>query len=126
MKFLSWLFSISKRHYNDAVRYEKGKAVSKIFIIILMLLLVGLTLGVEYWALTTMQAGGSEFFLGVMEFVLAIIIGIVTVESCIVYSYFGFKYAIVGTLADFLNKNEQKRKNKQSEDATVQNENNST
>lgn len=121
MKFLSWLFNMSVRHHNDAIRYERGKATSKIFIIILMLLFVGLTLGVEYWALTTMQSGGSDFLLGVMEFVLAIIIGLATVETCIAYSYFGFKYAAIGTLDKFINKYEQKRKNKQSDVLTVQN-----
>ncbi|MGN0961320.1 MAG: hypothetical protein ACI4PF_03885 [Christensenellales bacterium] len=109
MQFLSWLFNLSVRHNADARRYEKGKISTRIFIIILMPSLVALTLYLEYWS---MGLWAENVFWGFFSLILAIIIGIVTTEFCSIYSYFGFKYAILGTIETFINKAEQKRKNK--------------
>ena len=59
MRFLGWLFSVGSRHYRDMRRYERGGVGARIFSIIISLLFIAASLGLEYWFLSSIITGGS-------------------------------------------------------------------
>ena len=111
MKFLSWLFQMSVRHNGDARRYEKGGVFSRIFAMIVMVVLVGATVGVEVWSFSVYSTTTEGMLGGFLASFLALGLGISSIEYNVLYAYFGLKFAIVGTLESFIEKG-QKKKNK--------------
>ncbi len=127
MKFLGWLFSISSRHYRDIRRYEKGGIGARIFSIILSMLFIGASLGLEYWFLSSLMTGGSLGG-GITKVVALIFIGIFFVatfiaalEYCGVYAFTAFAMAIMGVVYKaekrkaLLEKNQKKIENLEAE-----------
>lgn len=96
MKFLSWIFNINKRHGRDIRAYEKGKLSTKIITLIIMLVFFLGSIGLEYWCINLFKEGNVLVSFFVLLLVIALIGG--TIDYCLVYSYVGFKTAIVGTL----------------------------
>lgn len=96
MKFLSWIFNINKRHGRDIRAYEKGKLSTKIITLIIMLVFFLGSIGLEYWCINLFKEGNVLVAFFVLLLVIALIGG--TIDYCLVYSYVGFKTAIVGTL----------------------------
>lgn len=109
MKFLQWLFSVGDRHYGDAVRYDRGGKGTRIFAIIMLVAFVALTLLLEWWAVNLFN---ENAIYGILVFVLVLGAIEVTIEYCIVYSVYGFTYAIAGTVGDIIKKRELKRLDK--------------
>lgn len=109
MKFLQWLFSVGDRHYGDAVRYNRGGITTRIFAIIMLVVFVALTLALEWWAINLFN---ENAIYGILVFVLVLGAVEVTVEYCIVYSVYGFTYAVSGTIGDIVKKRELRRLNK--------------
>lgn len=114
MKFLSWIFNINRRHAWDIRRYEKGKLGTKIMAIVLLLLLVGATLGIEYWGITLLK--NNEGLQGLLVIILLLIpITATTLEFCGLYSYLGFKMFLWGTLESIAKKIDKKKEQKKIE-----------
>ncbi len=109
MKFVQWLFSVGDRHYGDAVRYDRGGKGTRIFAIIMLVAFVALTLLLEWWAVNLFN---ENAIYGILVFVLVLGAIEVTIEYCIVYSVYGFTYAIAGTVGDIIKKRELKRLDK--------------
>lgn len=112
MKFLNWLFNINRRHAWDIRNYEKGKLGTKILAIVLLFLLVGATLGIEYWGITLLK----EDLRGLLVIILLLIpIAGTTLEFCGLYSYLGFKMFLWGTVESIAKKIDKKREQKKIE-----------
>ena len=77
MKFLGWLFSLERRHRFGVRAYERGGAGIRLFTLLMYVVLFGGTLGLEYWAISTMLSGQIS---GVLILILAIIVGLAAVE----------------------------------------------
>lgn len=118
MKFLSWLFQMSVRHNGDARRYEKGGVFSRIFAMLVMGLLVGVTIGVEVWSISVYSTTTEGMMGGFLASFLALALGICAIEYNVIYAYFGLKFAIVGTLESFIEKG-QRKKNKNSKKTEI-------
>ena len=123
MRFLGWLFSVGSRHYRDMRRYERGGVGARIFSIIISLLFIAASLGLEYWFLSSIMTGGSLGG-GIAKVVALIFIGIFFVatfitalEFCVVYAFTAFKMAIMGVVYSaekrkaILQKNQKKIEN---------------
>ncbi len=112
MKFLSFiwkLFDFSARHWREARQLEKGKISTRIFIMLGVLLGAAATIAVEYWAVSLFK-GGDNLIYGIFVTILAIVIGLATTEFGLVYSWFGFTSAIVGTLSKAIEKAKLKKR----------------
>ena len=117
MKFLKWLFNLRAKHHWDMARYERGKMATKIFVIVLLLVLAGGTLGVEYWC---MNLFNTNFLYGLLVLIFLFIpLTAVSFEYCGLYSYLGFKMFVWGTIESVVNKIDKK---KRSEDNILANE----
>lgn len=102
MRFLLWLFDASRRHYGGIRRYEKGGTGVRILTLILSLLFLGVTLGLEYWLLSSLH-NNSAFGGGVGKVVVLFFIGLLfvafavaTLEFCAVYAFTAFRMAAWG------------------------------
>lgn len=95
MGFLRWVFGVSRRHYRDARRYEKGGVGIRIYALIFVLCLVGATAALETWWLGLFE---TNIAAGLVVTLLYLAVLATAVEYCGVYSAFGFLYAIRGTL----------------------------
>lgn len=117
MKFLKWLFNLRAKHHWDMARYERGKMSTKIFVIVLLLVLAGATLGVEYWC---MNLFNTNFLHGLLVLIFLFIpLTAVSFEYCGLYSYLGFKMFVWGTIESVAHKIDKK---KRSEDNILANE----
>lgn len=101
MKFLSWVFNIRKRHGRDIRAYENGKLSTKIITLIIMLVFFLGSIGLEYWCINLFKEGNVLIAFLVLLLVIASIGA--TFDYCLVYSYVGFKMAIIGTIDKKLN-----------------------
>ena len=101
MKFLSWVFNIRKRHGRDIRAYENGKLSTKIITLIIMLVFFLGSIGLEYWCINLFKEGNLLIAFLVLLLVIASIGA--TFDYCLVYSYVGFKMAIIGTIDKKLN-----------------------
>ena len=101
MKFLSWVFNIRKRHGIDIRAYENGKLSTKIITLIIMLVFFLGSIGLEYWCINLFKEGNLLIAFLVLLLVIASIGA--TFDYCLVYSYVGFKMAIIGTIDKKLN-----------------------
>ena len=120
MKFLAWLFNINSRHLGDAIRYEKGKVGTRIWVIILLLLFSGVSLWIEYWALNLLK----ESLWGILALILLFLPLIATtIEFCGFYSSLGFRMFFVGTLESIIIKASKSRKKKLENDVIEIDEN---
>lgn len=106
MKFISWLLSASVRHRRGAVRYQKGGIVYKIMVIVVLLAFTGVTLGLEYWALSLFE---ENIVIGGLVSLLAIAFIFACIELNGIYCFFGFKSAKQGSLETVIEKNNKKR-----------------
>ena len=102
MKFISWLFNVSGRHYADIRRYEKGGAGARIFSIVFSALLVGASLLIEYWFINSLTTDGSLGG-GIAKFFALIAIAVVFIataesalEFCGIYAFTAFRMATSG------------------------------
>ena len=93
MKFLGWLFSLERRHRFGVRAYERGGAGIRLLTLLMYVVLFGGTLGLEYWAISTMLSGQIS---GVLVLILAIIVGLAAVEYCLSYSFVGFRMFFKG------------------------------
>lgn len=114
MKFLAWLFNVNSRHLGDAIRYEKGKVGTRIWVIILLLVFSGASLWVEHWALNLLKESLLEKSLwGILALILLFFpLVATTIEYCGFYSSLGFRMFFIGSLESIIVKAEQKRKKK--------------
>ena len=124
MKFLSFIwkfFDFSARHWRGAARLEKGKVSTRIFIMLGVFLGAAATIAVEYWAVSLFK-GGDNLLYSICIAVLAVILGAATTEFGLVYSWFGFTSAIVGSLSKAIEKARmKKRKAAESADSPIEN-----
>lgn len=108
-------------------RYERGGIGARIFSIIISLLFIAASLGLEYWFLSSIMTGGSLGG-GIAKVVALIFIGIFFVatfitalEFCVVYAFTAFKMAIMGVVYSaekrkaILQKNQKKIENFEAE-----------
>ena len=110
MKFFAWLFNINSRHLGDAIRYERGKVGTRIWVIILLLLFSCATFGVEYWALNLLnESMGTGLIVLILLFFPLLA---TTIEYCGFYSSLGFRMFFVGSLESIIVKAEKSRKKK--------------
>lgn len=89
MKFFRWIFSVSQRHRRGIRRYEKGGAGVRIFTLILMLILAGAALALEWWSISLFE---ENILVGVLAFVLlACTFCLGTIEFSFVYATVAFR-----------------------------------
>ena len=122
MRFVSWLFSFSDRHYMDAVRYEKAGKGGRVFAIIIQLILFGITYALEFYMVQLLNVSDT-FLVGCLLFILVLGSLFTSAEISIMYSIFGFSYAAAGTLDKWIKKGEAKRRQKRQEAIEKANEN---
>ncbi len=120
MNFLRWIFNFESRHYMDAVRYEKHGKLSRILVMIFAPIIMAFGIGCIYFVAT------QDFnpILRVFALIVALLVACACVEFCFVYSIFGFRSFVSGSLEKILNKRRDKR-NKEKEQPIIasQNEN---
>lgn len=95
MRFLKWIFNFKDRHHKDIIRYEKNKLAGRIFILVLLFLMVGATLGLDYWFLNCLNQNILYAIL-VLLFLL-IPVGLTSLEFLGVYAFIGFRMFFLGT-----------------------------
>ena len=97
IEFISWLFDINSRHTKESMKYEKSGIGMRIGVIIFLLVLIGSTIGLEYWCISLLK---SNFGIGVVVLLfLSLPILAVTV---------GFRMAIWGTIESVAKKIDKK------------------
>lgn len=106
MKFLMWILNIFRRHYKDAIRYNRGGVANRIIVMIVLSVLVVGSLALEYYCLSLIK---ENIAYGFLIAILAIILLLATIELCLVYCFFGFSFAATGSLESILMKNQKKR-----------------
>lgn len=113
-EILAWLFNINSRHLGDAIRYEKGKVGTRIWVIIFLLILSGASLWVEHWALNLIKESMlKESLWGILALILLFFpLVATTIEFCGFYSSLGFRMFFVGTLESIIIKASKSRKKK--------------
>lgn len=111
MKLLSWIFNLESRHFRDIRNYQKGKVGTRIFCIILVLILVGASLAVEYTALDMFKTNALNAIVLIILLFLPLVA--TSIEYCTLYCYLGFKMFFLGSLESIILKVEQKKKKKQ-------------
>ncbi len=97
MKFIAWLFNISARHTIAGRKYENGGVGRRVYALIIMLVLAGLTAGAELW-FTTLVNSGDNFLLIVFIGIMGLAFASGTMEYCAFYALTAFKMAIRGTV----------------------------
>lgn len=97
MRFLRWLFNVHSRHAGDIRRYEKGKIGTRIFTLILTLILSAGTLALEYWSINLFESHNWALGLFVVLF-LVIPAAAVSFEFLGLYSFLGFRMFFWGTV----------------------------
>lgn len=107
MRFLRWIFNISSRHAGDIRRYEKGKIGTKIFTIILTLILSAGTLALEYWSINLFESGNWALGLFVVLFLVIPVAG-ASFEFLGLYSFLGFRMFFWGTVEHAIKKIDKK------------------
>ncbi len=93
MNFLSWLFSLERRHRFGVRAFAKGGAGIRVFTMLMYAVLFCAALGLEYLAISNMLSGEV---LGVLILILAILVGLAAVEYCSSYSFVGFRMFFTG------------------------------
>lgn len=111
MRFFKWIIDATNRHSGDIKRYEKAKIGYRIFVIFLMIALVGLALGVQYWCANLFK--NDDVFLGFLAVIfLGCTTSLIAIEYCGIYSYIAFKMFFLGTLESIIKKVEDKKTKK--------------
>lgn len=120
MNFLRWIFNFESRHYMDAVRYERYGKLSRILVMIFAPIILAFGIGCIYFVATQ----DLNPILRVFALIVALLVACACVEFCFVYSIFGFRSFVSGSLEKILNKRRDKR-NKEKEQPIIvsQNEN---
>ena len=114
MKFISWLFNFTSRHYTDVRRYERSGKLYRLFICILLTALGALTLWLEDWSFSMFDKTHLELFVGgIFAILLFFCVWIGTLELYVLYAYLGISRAIAGSLQKVIDKCEKKRARKQ-------------
>lgn len=105
MNFLKWIFNFESRHYMDAVRYEKHGKLSRILVMIFVPIIMAFGIGCVYFVAT------QDFnpILQVFALIVALLVACACVEFCFVYSIFGFRSFVWGSLEKILNKRRDKK-----------------
>ena len=129
MKFISWLFNVSGRHYADIRRYEKGGVGARIFSIVFSALLVAASLLIEYWFINSLTTEGSlgggitKFFALIAIAILFIATAESALEFCGIYAFTAFRMATLGFVYSVEKRKailERKNKNASSAETDVQ------
>lgn len=111
MRFLGWLFDLHRRHYGDIKRYSKGTIGSKIFALIIMLILFGGTIALELWGFDLIK---ENFFTGLIELIfLALTTFVVTLDMCTLYCYLGLTMFFSGSIHNIVIKANERKKRKE-------------
>lgn len=118
MNFLRWIFNFESRHYMDAVRYEKYGKLSRILVMIFAPIIVAFGVGCIYFVATQ----DFDPILRVFALIVALLVACACVESCFVYSIFGFRSFVSGSLEKILNKRRDK-KNKEKAQLIIDSQN---
>ncbi len=102
MKFIFWLCDVSQRHYRGIRRYEKGGAGARVFAVLVSVLFIAATLGLEYWLFSSLK-NEEAFGGGLQKFLVLLFLGILcvafagaTLEYCAVYCFTAFRMAAWG------------------------------
>ena len=91
MKFIKWLFNFAARNRKKIQKYEESGIAGKIFYGAFAFILLGLSVGIEIWALN------SSAFLGIVLFVWSIVMMVASVNNAVVICVAAFKsYAFKG------------------------------
>ena len=113
MKFFSWLFSASQRHYRGIRRYEKGGAGVRIFTLILMLGFSAAALALEWWSISLFA---ENFLVGLLAFIfLACIFCLAAAEFSFVYALVAFRMFFWGVAEKAAYRAAKKRAKEQAE-----------
>ncbi len=102
MRFLSWLFGASRRHYAGIRRYEKGGAGIRVVTVVVSLLFIAVALGLEYWLFSSLSnenslgGGGQRLFALFGIGILFVATAAATLEYCAVYCVTAFRMAAWG------------------------------
>ncbi len=122
MKLISWLFSATRRHFREVNKYERGGKGRRIFTILLTLLLVGASAGLQYWFCYTLASISSETpvenagIISIISGILAVAVTAYTLDFSATFSYVGFKTAILGyAISASLRKSKEKKSDDSSE-----------
>lgn len=116
MGFFGRILSVSARHWRGMRRYENGGAGVRIFTLFLMLAFVALAIGMVF---VTKYSFQNNIVVGIFVAILTIGIGAGTIEFCGVYSFVGFKMAIVGTIYKIADSIDKKKKKKAIESGQI-------
>ncbi len=102
MKLLGWILNITNRHRADIRRYQKGGVGSRIFIIVLSLVLAGASIGCEIWFLNVFYNPVSDalkqFLMLFGIAILALAVFFAALDYFICFSYVGFKMMARGVV----------------------------
>ena len=72
MNFFAWLFNFSSRHSGDFLRYQRGKVGTRIFVMLLALVVAGATLGLEYWCINLFNQNSlNAILVAILRFLVA-------------------------------------------------------
>ena len=96
MNFFAWLFNFSSRHSGDFLRYQRGKVGTRIFVMLLALVVAGATLGLEYWCINLFNQT-LLFAIFVLLFLVIPFAG-ATIDYCLAYAFFGFRMFVRGCI----------------------------
>lgn len=116
MGAISRILSIPGRHWRGMRRYENGGAGVRIFTLILMIAFAALAIWMVYITKYSFQ---NNFIVGILVAILTIGIGAGAIEFCGVYSFVGFKMAIVGTIYKIADSIDKKKKKKAIESGQI-------
>lgn len=109
MGVIGRILSIHGRHWRGMRRYENGGAGVRIFTLFLMFAFAALAIGMVF---VTKYSFQNNILVGILVAILTIGVGASAIEFCGVYSFVGFKMAIVGTIykiADIIDKKKKKK-----------------
>ncbi len=106
MKLISWIFNVTQRHRQTIVRYENGRALVRIVIVLISLIFAALTIGGEYlfleWFYNPPQ-GGSDMGTHVAKLfgmgILTLAVAVATLDYAVCFAYVGLKNAILGDIS---------------------------
>lgn len=102
MRFFVWLLNAGARHHFGIRRYEKGGMGIRIITILVALLFIGASLGLEYWLFTSLQdreafgGGGAKIVILILIGILFVATAGATIEYCAIFSLTAFRMAIYG------------------------------
>ena len=100
MNFFAWLFNFSSRHSGDFLRYQRGKVGTRIFVMLLALVVAGATLGLEYWCIHLFNQNSLNAILVAILVLLFLVIPFAgaTIDYCLAYAIFGFRMFVRGCI----------------------------